>query len=158
MPAVESQRQGYRGLDPRECCILRAWLAHHEHDYDRFEYQVRCGPGRDPGEEYDDTTRDMAIKNSQPRADAVVWQGPQAMVIEVKERPDSSALGQLARYGALWRADHPEALPPKLLLVTDQLPTELLYPAAVDGIQVAEVTPDFSRCPSPPPPKATNTL
>jgi hypothetical protein len=100
---LQCERQKYPGLLPRECAILRAWLQQHEGEYDRFDYNVRLGPGTDPGSTYADSVRQQAIANSQLRVDAVGWQGDIPTIIEVKENAGTSALGQILTYNVTWQ-------------------------------------------------------
>jgi hypothetical protein len=146
----QAARPYYPGLLPREGAILKAWLAVHESEYDRFDYNVRVGPGSDPGPRYSDALRQQAIQNSQLRIDAVGWQGSQPTIIEVKENAGTSALGQLLTYNAHWQAAYPSGPAPKLLLATDRLNTNVAIPLQAHGITYDVVLPDYTGLPGPP--------
>jgi hypothetical protein len=125
-------------------------LRQHEGEYDRFDYNVRLGPGTDPGPTYADSVRQQAIANSQLRVDAVGWQGDVPTIIEVKENAGTSALGQILTYNVTWQLEHQGQSAPKLLVVTDRLQQSVRAPLAAHGVQVAVVRPDYSGLPGPP--------
>src|SRR5271168_3672773 len=116
-----SDRHKYPGLIPGEATVLRQWLTLHQQAYTSFEYNVRIGPGLDPGPGVPDNIRQMAIENSQKRIDVVAWQGSQPTLIEVKERASLGASGQLIGYQILWNQEHANTVPPKLLIVARQV-------------------------------------
>lgn len=96
---------------------MRSWLAQHESEYDRIDYNVRIGAARDPGPAFPEYVRRTARLSSQLRLDAVAWQGAQPTILELKFWATSTAVQQLAIYGAVWREDTPAGPAPRLLLV-----------------------------------------
>ena len=144
---LQSDLDRFPGLIPREVLVLRAWLKLHESEYDRFDYNVRVGPGEDPGPTYPENLRRMAIMNSQKRIDAVGFKGTQPWIIEVKERARSNAIGQLVTLDALWRQDHPFDNPPVMLLVANSLAPDVPITLARYGIQLSLV-PDVDFSPA----------
>lgn len=112
-----SQLGSYAGLRPTEQTVLRQWLAKHEREYDRFQYNVRTGTGTDPGPDVEEAIRRGWIQSTQLRIDVVGWQGQQATLIEVKDRATPGAIGQLAVYSHHWRIDNPSLPVPKLLVI-----------------------------------------
>src|SRR5574340_323640 len=109
---LEKDRLQFPGMLPREILIYREWLKTHEGDYDTFAYDELLGAGYDPGpqwevdqesalravgvtdeaylKKYAHNMRKMAIQNSQKRADAILHKGPQATLVEVKDRAGAS--------------------------------------------------------------------
>jgi hypothetical protein len=67
-----------------------------------------------------------------------------AAIIEVKDRADYRAVGQLLGYRALWRQDHPTTTDPTLILVTNRVIPDLLPTITETGVQLAVVDADFS--------------
>jgi len=118
---LESARLAYPAMLPNEIVVWQAWLKLHETEYDRFDYNTRVGPGYDPGGAVPGYIRDMAIKNTRKRIDAVAWQGSQPLIVEVKVRAGLSAIGQLLGYITHWKLENPHAPRPKALLVASQL-------------------------------------
>jgi hypothetical protein len=118
---LQSDRNSFPGLMPAEVIVLKRWLKLHESDYDRFEFNVRIGPGFDPGDKHMDEIRKMAILNTQRRIDAVAWKGQEATIIEVKQRASFAAVGQLFGYETHWLAEHSGSGTPRLLLVAESV-------------------------------------
>lgn len=96
---------------------MRSWLTKHQGEYDRIDYNVRIGTARDPGPAFPEYVRRTARLSSQLRLDAVAWQGPQPTILELKFWATSTAVQQLAIYGAVWREDTPAGPAPRLVLV-----------------------------------------
>jgi hypothetical protein len=120
-PVKPSELPSYGSLFPPEQQLLRAWLKVHESEYDRFQFNVRVGPGYDPGPNYAEEIRRHAILTSQRRMDAVAYRGQEVTIIEVKRRAGFTAIGQLMGYFHHWIEEHPGEQPPKLLLVAGSL-------------------------------------
>lgn len=141
---LQSERLRYPGMLVREILIWQNWLKAHESAYERFDYNVRIGPGYDPGPAYDEATRFMALANSKKRMDAVIWKGNQATLVEVKDRAGASALGQLLTYLPLWAAEHLDVPRPKMLLVSNRIQPGIDVAAQYHGVFVNVVPTDFS--------------
>ncbi len=141
---LQADRLRFPGMLPAETLIFKQWLAEHEGEYDRFEYNVRIGSGTDPGEKYPQEIRDMAIANSQKRLDAVGWQADIPTIIEVKRRAGLSNIGQLVGYKHFWIRDNPDQPSPNLLLITNALQSDILHVAEQEHIAIALVDADFS--------------
>lgn len=120
---------------------MRRWLALHEQEYDSFDYNVRIGASRDPGPQYPDYVRQTARVSSQLRLDAVAWKGTQVTLIELKNAAWPSAVQQLALYGAVWAAAHPELPKPALLLVCRSIDPGTPPTAAAAGVTVEVLGP-----------------
>lgn len=141
---LESDRHKYPGMAPREVIIFRAWLALHQSEYDRFEYNVRVGNGIDPGDDYPAIYRQQYIENTQKRVDAVAWKGDQPTIIEVKDRATASSMSQILTYKALWPITFPDSPAPKLLLVTNRVAADMPIVLDATGITLEFVPADFS--------------
>ncbi len=138
---LQSDLTRFPGLRPEEVLVLRAWLKVHEKEFDRFEYNVRVGPGQDPGPTYTGEMRRMAILNSQKRIDAVGWKSTTPWIIEVKVRAQSNAIGQLVSLDALWRNDNPTGPTPQMLLVATALAPDVPITLQRYGIRL-DLMPD----------------
>ena len=121
VPPFEADRLTYPAMLPAEIAVYKAWLRLHQAEYDRFEYNVRVGPGFDPGGGVPDNIRTMSIANTKKRIDALAWSGSAPTIIEVKDRAGLSAIGQLLGYRVHWQLENPHAIPPKMLLVANRL-------------------------------------
>lgn len=141
---MQADRLTYPGMLPREILIWQAWLKLHESEYTNYQYNVRVGRGYDPGPGYDQAIRQMAIQNSQKRIDAVAWHGPVPTLIEVKFTAGAGAVGQLVVYAPLWQIANPNTPLARLALVTNKLQPDILPALKYQGIELFEVTTDFS--------------
>jgi len=131
-PGPQQTRATYPALLTEEAAVWRGWLAKHEAEYDSFDYNVRVGPGFDPGGGVSPEIRKQAIYSSKKRIDALAWKGNQALIVEVKDRAGLSALGQILGYKVYWTRENPNFPAPKLLVVAAQF---------APGIQDVQVTP-----------------
>jgi hypothetical protein len=114
---LQSDRSKFPGLRPAEAAVLKDWLALHEGEYQRIDYNVRVGPGVDPGSDVAPAIRTNFIQSTQLRIDAVVWNGDSATLIEVKDRATPGAIGQLLTYSHYWQQSNRDAGVPKLLII-----------------------------------------
>jgi hypothetical protein len=114
---LQAERSKYPGLRQSEAAVLRLWLRAHEHEYDFFSYNVRVGPGLDPGPAFSAATRKSAIDNSQKRIDAVGWSIGHATLIEVKDFALMEAIAQISLYSRLWANARTSDPLPRLLIV-----------------------------------------
>jgi len=133
---LEQTRGKFPGMRATEANLMRRWLARHESEYDRFEYNVRIGAARDPGEQYPDWVRKAAKMSSQLRMDALAWKGTQLTIIELKNVSYPSGAQKLAVYGAVWWSENPQASKPKLLLVSRGIDLATWATALAAGIAV----------------------
>jgi len=163
---MEADRHKFPGMAPREVIIFRAWLALHQTEYDRFDYNVRVGNGTDPGEQYPAIYRQQYIENTQKRIDAIGWKnvpenlralpandesagrvansGASPTIIEVKDRATASCMSQILTYKALWPFTFLHTPPPKLLLVTNRVAADMPLVLDASGITLEIVPADFS--------------
>ena len=146
---LESERLKYPGLLPEEILVLRAWLALHQTEYDRFEYNMRIGQGIDPGPSYTPEVRKQAILNTQLRIDAVAWSGTQPTIIEVKRRATASNVGQILTYSSVWRQEFPSDPAPILRLVCNTFSQHILARVRESNINLDVVQVDFSGLKTP---------
>jgi hypothetical protein len=148
---LQSERLKYPGLLPDEVLVLRAWLVLHEHEYDRFDYNMRIGQGIDPGANYSPEVRKQAVMNTQLRIDAVGWKGTQPTIIEVKRRTTPSNVGQILTYDSVWRKEFPGTPAPILRLVSNTYSPHILPRVQEAGILLDVVQVDFSGLKKPTP-------
>lgn len=146
---LQSERLKYEGMLPDEIIVFRTWLKLHEKDYDRFDFNVRTGKGEDPGPSFPDNTRQMAVKITQLRIDAVAWRQNVPTIIEVKRRAGPSNVGQLLTYSVTWREANRGTPRPQLLLICNTFSPEILSTLKEVGIQLEVVQADFSELATP---------
>jgi hypothetical protein len=139
-----ADRLKFPGMLPAEVIVFKAWLALHENEYTNWQFNVHIGAGVDPGPSVPAFWRDLAIKSTQLRIDAVGYQGNVPTLFEVKRRATPANIGQLTTYYFVWVQDNPQGPPPNLVLVFNTFQQNILPVAAASGIQLAQVDADFS--------------
>lgn len=126
----------YPHLLPQDAPILSAYLKEHGSHYNSVDFDVRVGTGRDPGADYDDNIRKMALDLSRRRIDAL-GRGPQGVdIVEVTDAAGVTALGQLLAYGSLYIIDHPDDPQPRLVIAARTLQSDMFHAYRAAGIVI----------------------
>jgi hypothetical protein len=168
---MEAERFKFPGLLPDEIIVMRAWLVLHQSEWQRFEYNVRLGPGTDPGPQFPPNIRQDGIRLSQLRIDAVAFRniapeltvGPDrspaeiyavspgaiAEIIEVKRRALPGNIGQLTTYFHSWMHEFPNASPPTLRLVCNTYTPNIIPAIQQTGINLDRVDVIFTALRTP---------
>ncbi len=170
MPTVaqrlESELLKYPGMQADETLVWRTWAGLHQSEYDRFDHNIRLGPGSDPGPAYLPQVRQASILNSQLRLDSVGWKGidnsllpakitspqqvydlfPSAIseIMEVKRRATSSAIGEISTHYHLWVEEFPDNPRPLLRLVCAGYANGILAAVRANAITLDVVQVNFS--------------
>lgn len=144
------ERKDLPGMLPQEVAVFKAWWASNNAKFTDAQFNVRVGTGFDPGSAFSESVRKSAIDSTRKRIDALLYQGEQPYIVEVKYRAVPVVIGQILAYNLLFMRDHPQSLAPKLLLlcvladddtryVLDQMgiPFEIV-PANLTGIRIAK--------------------
>lgn len=93
-----------------ETAVAKAYLTAHVEDFDRVEFNVGMGPGLDLGPSFPPYVQAAATASTKPRADMILYRGHTATIVEVKDRINPGALGQVLTYWNFMTVDHPELL------------------------------------------------
>lgn len=163
---LESDLLKYPGMQADETLVWRTWAALHETEYDRFDHNIRLGPGNDPGPAYLPQVRTATILNSQLRLDSVGWKGidntllpakiyspkqvydlfpsAEAEIMEVKRRATSSAIGEISTHYHLWVEEFADNPFPKLRIVCAGYASPILAAVRANGITLDVVSVNFS--------------
>jgi hypothetical protein len=131
----------YPGLLPAESAIFNAWAQANPNAFDSVDFNVRVGPGFDPGPSWTPAQRQNAILNTQWRIDAVGWLKGYPTLIEVKYRAGTTALGALLGYRHHFTAQYPQFPSPPLMLIAYRLQPNILGPLEAYNIQAVLATP-----------------
>lgn len=135
------EQKRYPHLLDQDAPVLTAFLLQHGHDYRQVDFDVRIGTGRDPGPDYDEYIRKMALDLSRRRIDAL-GTGPRGTdIIEVTSDAGMTALGQLIAYRTLWIREHPDLDRPRIVLAARSLQTDVLQAYKEMGV-VMHLYPD----------------
>lgn len=116
-----TRRKNYPHMAVEDTLIWEEWIKQFGDEWETVDYDIRIGTGRDPGPEFDQNMRDMAIYNSKLRIDAVIYRGNEACVVEVKPSISLQALGQIIAYDQLFREEHPEYNPVTTCIIGERV-------------------------------------
>lgn len=141
---LQAERLTYPAMLVDEIVVWRAWLKLHEGEFTNYEYNVRIGEGQDPGANYSDSIRSMAVQITQLRLDALAFEGNVPTIFEVKRRATPASVGQLLTYKAVWDKEHPGEPPARMVLVANTFQQNILVPVKAHGIRFDVVKADFS--------------
>ena len=111
-------------LDP-DIDIWEEFLAAFGSDYSHFDYDVRVGVGRDPGQIVIPKYRKLGIDLSKRRIDAVGFRSSGIDIIEITRYADLKALGQLMTYPDLYRKTFVRAEKLRPVLVCREIAPDL---------------------------------
>ncbi len=93
--------------------------------YDNYQYDVKVGNGRDPGPDFPDHIRQMALNISRRRIDAIGFTGTTPTIIEISTNAGLTQLGQLMAYPCLYKIQTPDSPEPQRLLVAREIETDI---------------------------------
>lgn len=125
MTNTNTQHRRFPHLLPQDAEVWKRFLTEHEHAYNYFEYDLRVGLGRDPGETFNANIRGMAIQLSQRRIDAVGFQTDIITIFEITTSAGLTALGQLQAYPLLYRRSFPTNSKIQILLIAEHLQDDI---------------------------------
>lgn len=163
---LESDLQKYPGMLVDETVVWRAWALLHQGEYDRFDHNIRIGPGKEIGAGFLPSVQRAEFLNSQMRIDSIGWQSidpryqfgevtdPQqiydvfpsalATIFEVKRRATLAAYGEIMGYNHAWLEDFPNNPAPKLIIVCADYSQTILAAVRASNVQVDVVQANFS--------------
>lgn len=123
-------------LLPQDIEVWKRFLDSPANNYDFFEYDIRVGEGRDPGNDFDDNRRSHAIKLSQRRIDAIGHHKDHLAIFEITRYAGLKALGQLIAYPILYKSKFAPSLPLVPILIAEELQTDVEIPYHMNKIKV----------------------
>lgn len=121
--------------------VWEAFLTTHAPDFTIIDYDVRVGEGRDPGEDFEQNIRGMALDLSKRRIDAVGHLPGEIWIMEITTVADMRAIGQLITYPGLYRMTYRPAFPLIPVLICAKLDQDLQKVLAETPIRVYQVNP-----------------
>lgn len=121
----------YPHLLPEDKELWVDFLNSPNHIHTRYLYDIKVGEGRDPGENFPQYIRDMALNISKRRIDAIAFNGERPTIIEISVNAGLTQLGQLMAYPCLYKIQNPTTLPPQRLLVARSIQTDI-EPVLID--------------------------
>lgn len=121
--------------------VWEAFLDNYAPEFSMIDYDVRVGEGRDPGDDYEQNIRGMALDLSKRRIDAVGQLPDSIWIMEVTTVADMRALGQLTVYPPLYRITYRPAFPLVPVLICAKLDPDLAKVIVETPIRVYQVEP-----------------
>lgn len=129
-------RKFYPEKTDRETPVIRDYLLRHIHEFDRVSFSVRVGQGQTPADDLLPGVARSVERSSKKRIDVLGWTGHTPTIVEVKERIDAAALGQLQMYRQLLLADVPTADEPRLVAIGRYSDDDTLTALRSHGVDV----------------------
>lgn len=121
--------------------VWEAFLDTEAPSFEMIDYDVRVGEGRDPGDDYEQNIRGMAVDLSKRRIDAVGQLSTEIWIMEITTIADMRALGQLSVYPPLYRLTYRPAFPLVPVLICAKLDPDLAKVIVETPIKVFLVEP-----------------
>lgn len=163
---LESSLLAYPGMLVDETVVWRAWALLHQGEYDRFDHNIRIGPGKEIGAAFLPSVQRSEFLNSQMRLDSVGWQGidssfipadvsdpaqiydvfpsAEVTIFEVKRRATLAAYGEIMGYAHAWAEDFPNQPTPRLVIVCTEYTKTILPATRASNVQIDVVSANFS--------------
>ena len=116
--------------------LWELFLAEHKTEYLGFDYDVRVGVGRDPGDKYRPNIRQMAVDLSQRRIDVIGHRRDRLDIIEITPYAGIKAMGQLAVYPILFHNTFPQSKRIQPVLITSDISPDIVDHIAAQQIIV----------------------
>lgn len=126
----------FPGLLPDDIELWERFLSAFPDRFERFDYDVRVGTGRDPGERFVENVRKMAVHLSQRRIDAVGFNDGELTIIEITLSAGLRALGQLQVYPGLYRSTFLPLQRIKTMLVAESVQADIMPTLQTSNIEL----------------------
>ena len=137
---ITMAKPAFPHMFPNDVPLFAAFVLTEEADvYDRWEFDVKVGVPVDPGPAYDPQLRQMAIKISLLRIDAVGFRGVTPTIFEVKPDARLSALGQVISYCYFYQKQYGIAC--RRGIITDSMTPQVAEVYAAYDIMIHLVRP-----------------
>lgn len=111
----------YPHLLAQDIEVWERFLERYADRYDHFDYDVRVGQGRDPGDQLEPKYRQLGIELSQRRIDAIGHRQDGLDIIEITTEAGIHAVGQLIAYPILYEHTFQPNQPLRPVLVCSSL-------------------------------------
>lgn len=133
------QRSFYPHMAVADTAIWSRYIANHPDAFAEAAYDVAVGAGAEFDTVVNPATGGDVRKLYQRKIDVVLRDGGGVVLVEVKPRATTAAIGQLTGYATLWRRDFPDFPVTQLVIVTDSIAPEMEYLAHDAGVEIIEV-------------------
>ena len=103
----------------------KGYLEKHADKYNAFDYDVRIGKGRDPGQSYDENIRKMGVHLSQRRIDVIGYKDNEIEIIEITLSAGLKCIGQIETYPILYKETYKPNLPVTTLILAEEIESDI---------------------------------
>jgi hypothetical protein len=128
-------------LDP-DIALLLDFQADHFTEYINWEYDVRVGPGRDPGSDTPAEIRKMALDLSRRRIDCIAEARDHVQLIEICQIAQYRPIAQLPIYAYHYIHDFNPAKPVQTAILCREMPDDIRLFCDKVGYRVYLYPPD----------------
>jgi len=125
----------YKHLLEPDIALLLDFQVDHFSDYISWTYDLRIGPGRDPGPEFADSIRQMAIDLSRRRIDCLAETPDRIDLIEICDCAHYRTIGQLPIYAAHYQTEFKPTKPVRTCILCRSIPEDLEIFCLKNGYQ-----------------------
>lgn len=132
-------RSFYPHMAVADTAIWSRYIEKYPHNFEECAYDVAIGAGAEFEMVVNPQTGGSAKRLYQRRIDVVLRDGGGVILVEVKPRATTAAIGQLTGYATLWKRDFPDYPITQLVIVTDSLAPEMEFLAHDAGIEIMVV-------------------
>lgn len=115
----------YPHLLPDDINLWVDFLALYGARYVKFEYDIKCGQGRDPGDIHPPNIRRMAHDLSKRRIDVLAHTPDEIHLIEITLSAGFTAIGQCMVYPLLYSLQHPATQDIVPLILCREIQTDI---------------------------------
>lgn len=119
-----------------ESIVMRAFLLAHIEQFDSLTFGKRVGKGLEPDPAHLPGVQANTAFSSKLRIDILGYQGPQPVIIEVKQRVTPATLGQILTYRHHFLEENPDAPEPQLVVVGRDASEDAVTALQAHGVTV----------------------
>lgn len=129
-----AQNRSYSHLLPEDIAIWEKFLPSIKDEFTYFDYDVRVGEGRDPGDTVPSNIRKMAIDLSQRRIDAIGHKDDSLTIFEISTSCGFTAIGQILGYPVLYNILYAPTVRVETAIVTGRIQDDIK--PVLDSLQI----------------------
>lgn len=121
------RRYKYPHLLPSDAAIWDRFIREYPNFFTEIEYDVHVGEGIEIDQNWPDYIATMATTLTQRRIDVIGYKDNSVWIVELKQDPGVSALGQLIAYQSLYLREHTELNKTELCLISNRIDRDLSF-------------------------------
>lgn len=133
------KRTSYPHMAVADTAIWSRYIDRHPEAFVEVAYDVAIGEGAPFDTVVNTETGGHINRLYQRKIDVVLKDGGGVILVELKPRATTAAIGQLQAYAKLWKRDFPSFPVTQLVIITDSLAPEMEFLAHDAGIEIVVV-------------------